>query len=448
MATVINLDEGNYVRSLLTPSGGARWFSCLRSVYLGHNKPECKDDTVGYPAAEGTVAHYIFELCLKHNYTPKEFLFKRYRSSGHEVRVTQNMVDTMTEILSEVRDIIDPLQELYGDEYTVVILVETYVDLAHLGYLDLEGGTADIIVAVIHQDTWTVEAVVVLDLKYGFIQVEVDGNIQTLIYTVGACAALEHQGYTLTPTTACELVIAQPRGRHEDGALRTSVMTYKELSYWRDTSLIDALEAATYAKQDEFADSMPNESNCQFCPMKSACSEYAGIATRALRVVQGTLIPAGGSGVPEILTPKPVSELNAAEKSYVLLNEKILTGYIDEVKKSVLADMQSGVPGYEDTLKLVHRVTHTRYSDDAFDELSEVWEYVEPEDIMQPAKPIPLGQLKKILEFECGTAAMLDLVEGFTYKPVGALMVVPVADKRLAVLPSAQNDFADFTEED
>lgn len=93
--------------------------------------------------------------------------------------------------------------------------VEQSVDYgAPFGYVDLTG-TADIILEAVDHLT-------IGDLKYGFGLVEVEYNLQLLIYLWGAV-----QKYGARPQY--QIVILQPRAWHKDGPIRPFWISHEDL---------------------------------------------------------------------------------------------------------------------------------------------------------------------------------------------------------------------------
>lgn len=224
--------------SPLGGSGAARWMKCPGSVGLS-NGIEDKESEF---AVVGQQAHTLAEHCLN------------------------NGADAWTLIRDDLvvdKDMADAVQ--------------VYLDAIRTAYPDRNQGNSWVEINFhcpdIHEYFWgqadfvyydeAAKELHVWDYKHGAgVVVEVENNAQLMYYGLGI---LEH---TLLKVTRVVLHVAQPRGFHFDGPLRTWAISAEDLEHWRDQVLIPAMERATLSN-----DTMSGE-HCRFCPVRSrACPQ-------------------------------------------------------------------------------------------------------------------------------------------------------------------------------
>lgn len=224
---------------LLSPSGSKRWMVCPASLRLPQESSESSY------AAEGTAAHSLAEACWFCSLDAIDFI-------GREIDgflVTEEMAGAIAIYVDTIRDRARKLGASDDQVHLEVTLVHPTMDFF--------GGTID---CRIETDTHRC----IIDLKYGAgITVEVD-NPQLDCYVALADAQVSHW----KPT---EVVIVQPRVKHEGGPVRSRQVTEKDLA---DFSLKlgevvkNLKDFATHEVEAE--DVHPGE-HCRWCPAKRWC---------------------------------------------------------------------------------------------------------------------------------------------------------------------------------
>lgn len=224
--------------SELPPSSSDKWLTCHAWFRLTRGL-ESKSSAA---AEEGTLAHHHFE----------EHLSGIQDISGVDNEEMQDHLTACTEWVE------DQVEETGGELYT-----EIQVDYgAKFGYVNLTG-TADAVLV-------SEEELLVADLKYGRMPVEVEENTQLLIYLVGAI-------HRFGPRRTYRLAILQPRGRHAKGPIRTWRVSKKRVAEF-EKQLEDAIRG-------NYNDgSAVVGSHCRnFCLAASVCPALAEHSLRLFR---------------------------------------------------------------------------------------------------------------------------------------------------------------------
>ena len=246
----------------LGASSSARWMNCSGSVVLA--RPYLGNGASSY-AAEGTVAHTIAQAALAKEPLPP--IGALVTVDGHEILVTEEMLDAVNEYLDIVRPLLAKAQD-GGVE--IRVRIESVPPTAECF------GTADF-VAVVGRKLF------VVDLKYGKgVHVHVANNSQALFYALAVVETLHLDGLV----DEIEIIVCQPR---IDGAERQSwEIDIIDLWMWRDAKLIPAVQRILDGDQ-----SLQDGPWCRFCPALAVCPlkhELANQAARRLRIVShGTM---------------------------------------------------------------------------------------------------------------------------------------------------------------
>jgi hypothetical protein len=225
----------------LGPSASSRWRKCIPSIALCAALPDPPESPA---AAEGTYCHEWAEFCLR----KLEFDVSPYIGLTLTAKVgAKPLTEAVAKRINVALQLVERLYE-DGDE----ILIEAKLDLsAYFGGTPDGNGTADVIIYKPRTRT-----LIVIDFKFGFIEVAVEGNTQAIQYLLGALGLYRTRG-----VEKVHVHIAQPK----------STPPYKE---W----LIDACDLfdagielrAAYARTK-----LPNQpyvagSHCYFCKKKTA----------------------------------------------------------------------------------------------------------------------------------------------------------------------------------
>lgn len=375
--------------ALLSPSGADRWVSCPGSVALTKDIPRSSSKY----ADEGTDAHHLAALCLS----------TKTDASGYVGQLMPLGTMVQTDTANFVQSYVDSVRELAAQP-GASLLVEQSLPIQHLtGEADAHG-TAD---AVVLTDT----ELTVVDLKYGQgVEVSAVGNLQLQIY---ALAALEQYGL-LHDVATVHLVIHQPRlynvSRH--------TMAVTELQ-----AVGALIKVAAIAAQLPDAPLMPSVKGCRWCPAKATCSALA-------------------TAVTSVCDSAPDDAADALGKAMAFV--ELATGWCKAVQAAAFSALQTGqaVTGY----KLVQGRKGARAWVDAAQaetvlrsmrlSVSEIYD----KTLINPTTAAALLEKGTIPATRWATLTPL------IYQKDGAPTVVPVSDKRAALVTQADALFTDVTQ--
>ena len=308
----------------------------------------------------------------------------------HEIEVTEDMVEAVTEYVEYVKQI---MSQSYGD-----LLVEQKFDLNHV-YPGLWGSND----ACIIEPFGTLH---VFDYKHGRgTPVEVKGNPQLLYYGLGALRDYEFERIVLH--------IVQPRCEHPNGKIRSWETTPAELKAF-------ARELAACAKSTENPDAplVPTEKGCKFCPAAGFCP--------ALKEKAYAVAKASFAEDDTVLLPEP-STLSNEQVAEVLASSKLLSTWMEGVESYAMSQAEKGhkIPGY----KLVQKRSNRRWKDESAvaDKFSSV---LGEEQIFDKKLKSPAQMEKVVGKTE---------VDKLTETPVSGVTLVPDWDKRPEVRPSIES---------
>ena len=378
----------------LGASSSARWLHCPGSVPLA--RPYLGGSASSY-AAEGTVAHTIAQAALTDQPLPP--IGALVTVDGHDVLITEEMLDAVNEYLDIVRPLLAKAQD-GGVEIRVHInsvppTAECY-------------GTADF-VAVIGRKLF------VVDLKYGKgVHVHVANNSQALFYALAVVETLHLDGLI----DEIEITICQPR---IDGAERQSwTIDIIDLWMWRDSKLIPAVQRILDGDT-----SLTDGPWCRFCPALAICPLKHDLAMQAA-------VQAFDDDFNDMRNSADISPEEIAERLNLALR---LEDWIDKLKEHAALMIHRGedVPGF----KLVEGRSNRKWAGEDSDVLRELVERGKftPKDAERFYKPAELqspAQLEKTLK-RMGRTQTQFLLNGLINKPTGKPSLAPAADPRPAM---------------
>ncbi|MFU1607371.1 DUF2800 domain-containing protein [Sulfitobacter pontiacus] len=316
--------------SRVGPSSVHRVILCPGSVAMCDMAPE-REAT--FYSAEGSVAHLVRELCSRFGLELELFLGNKVTEDGFEIEVTEEMIDAL-------RPGLEWIEERKGrvvNEYRVTFD----------RWMPGQFGTLD--VGIIGPDE-----IVINDLKYGAgVPVSAKENEQLMTYALGFW---ENVARHETDATEFLLVIDQPRarstprkdladdfdddesGEEEDDGDDTPDWGGE----WR-VSLDELLEFGERLKTAYDLAMSPDawlragEKQCQFCPAKGYCVEYARWSLVLLDLELADLDPS-------VITLRDKDDLTEQQRTNVALNMGRITAWTKAVYASVLQDALGGRP--------------------------------------------------------------------------------------------------------
>ena len=376
----------------LGASSSARWLNCPGSVPLA--RPYLGGPASSY-AAEGTVAHTIAQAALAKEPLPP--IGALVTVDGHDVLVTEEMLDAVEEYLDIVRPLLAKAQD--GG-------IEIKVHISSVPPTAECYGTADF-VAIIGRKLF------VVDLKYGKgVHVHVANNSQALFYALAVVETLHLDGLI----DDIEIIVCQPR---IDGAERQSwEIDIIDLWMWRDAKLIPAVQRILDGDT-----SLTDGPWCRFCPALPICPLKHELAMTAAETAFTDTAQSNSGDLP----PEEIAErLNLALR---------LEDWIDKLKEHAALMIHRGedVPGF----KLVEGRSNRKWAGEDVDVLRELVKRGKftPKDAERFYKPAELQSpagVEKTLK-RMGRTQTQFLLEGLINKPTGKPSLVPAADPRPAM---------------
>ena len=387
----------NRPHALLSASGSSRWINCTPSAKL---EEKYGKQTTSVYAQEGTLAHEISELYIKHD------ILKSLDDSEFS-----NQLETLMEnelFNEEMLNVIPVYVDYCASEYNsaksqnseTVMEIEQKLDLTE--YVPESFGTADCIII----SDGTIE---VIDLKYGKgVPVYADANRQLMLYGLGALRKFD----VMYDIQNVKLTIVQPRINN----ISTWQISVKDLMHWAETELRPAAKLAFEGKGEIKAGSW-----CKFCSVKNQCK---ALAEQQLEIAKYEFKK------PEFLTDDEISDiLKRAHKFIEWINS------IEEYAQTEAYNGNKVWPGF----KVVEGVSRRKWVDEEkvidalysrFPELSE--------DQIFDTKLVSISQIEKLL----GKKVVQEKLNDVIIKPQGKPTLVSNTDKRPSIgIEDAINDF-------
>lgn len=377
--------------SLLSASGAHRWLACPASALLEQEFP----DTSSEAAAEGTLAHELAELKLRHFFDTIGFGRQKYTRAVNKLKKDPLYKEEMDRYTDEYLDFVRKASFTFESEPSRGIEKRIYFGKYTLADPEdkNEGyGTADCILVgggVIH----------IIDFKYGKgVPVSAEGNPQLGLYALGA-----YETYSmLYPTERVRLSIVQPRLENGDSTWEVSI---QELLAWGDY----VKGRAELARSGE-GPFQPGESQCRFCRARAQCRARADSNIKLAFETQ----------------KKPPLISNEEVGAYLRQGEDVAK-WLKDLQEYALAECLAGraVKGW----KAVEGRGSREWTDmdAAFGQL--ISSGTAPEEMLYEKKPLTLAQVEKLV----GKAEFEEQVGAYVVKKPGKPALVQEADKRKAI---------------
>ncbi|MGD9724375.1 MAG: DUF2800 domain-containing protein [Pirellulales bacterium] len=215
--------DGLPAHSDLGASGTHRWMHCSGSVNLIRNiratyEPGTGDNGNEY-SRRGTDAHGLAAYCIL---------------MGEDPRLEPNLEaddrDAVACYVDAAQKEVAEAHKRFGDAVTVLVEHRHHLPEVHNDFF----GANDLAIIT---PAWTQ----IWDYKHGVgVLVEVKRNPQFMQYAVGCLRRTEHWKNDAYPV---ELVVAQPRGFHPDGPIRSWWTTVGDLKAWLENDWLRAARA-------------------------------------------------------------------------------------------------------------------------------------------------------------------------------------------------------------
>lgn len=381
--------------AILSPSSAKRWLTCPPSARLCEKLAKRFGDKATPYALEGTKAHTLAELKLRHaNKEINDFNFKT------RVEALGDIPSKMDRATDEYADIV--ISKLYAAGEGAQLLIEQRLDMSP--WAPKCFGTGD---AVILSD----RIIEVIDYKNGQgVVVKAEGNPQARFYGLGALNGFG----SLYDAPLIRNTIVQPNIMQDPVTEET--LTREELLAWGD-SIKPAAELAWEGK-GEFR----SGDHCRFCLARAICATRA---SEAMRIFEHGLASPGlidDADIPEILSILPAAREWISDLEEYALNQAKL-GQVWPGWK--LVEGRRGKRTFRNAEAAREQLIRAGYNTEDFEET----------------------KLKNITEIEklLGKTAFRALLGSFVTQPEGAPTLAPEDDTRHAV-SSAKTDFSDLAD--
>lgn len=244
--TDINHKERAHAK--LSASGASRWATCPGSVQMEDGIP----DKESVYAQEGTLAHEMSELKLKHYLDPKGFGKRKLNAAIKKLKENELYQAEMESYTDTYVDFIK--EKALSFPSNPYIEIEKRVDFSR--WVDGGFGTCDCV--LIHGSTLSI-----IDLKYGKgVPVSAEQNEQLILYALGAYDAFN----LIYNLDKIELNIVQPRINN----FSTWEISLTELLLWGDYFKVQAEKAL-----GGNGELVPSAKACKFCKARDICTARA-----------------------------------------------------------------------------------------------------------------------------------------------------------------------------
>ena len=232
----------------LSASGASRWATCPGSVQMEDGIP----DKESVYAQEGTLAHEMSELKLKHYLDPKGFGKRKLNAAIKKLKENELYQAEMESYTDTYVDFIK--EKALSFPSNPYIEIEKRVDFSR--WVDGGFGTCDCV--LIHGSTLSI-----IDLKYGKgVPVSSEQNEQLILYALGAYDAFN----LIYNLDKIELNIVQPRINN----FSTWEISLTELLLWGDYFKVQAEKAL-----GGNGELVPSAKACKFCKARDICTARA-----------------------------------------------------------------------------------------------------------------------------------------------------------------------------
>jgi len=367
--------------SKFSASASSRWLECTASIGL-YETLEKQESSAA--AQEGTLAHDLAEYCFKKNTTTqelKESMLTTFNSA------TFKGWELTNEMCDYVQIYLDYLNDYKFDNYWLEYRLD-YTNWIPEGF-----GTADFI--SYDKETRTFH---VIDLKYGKGKVEVNNNTQLMLYALGTYQSLTND--IEEEPEFFELHIVQPRLDYID-SFKISTSDLLEFGAFAKRRALEALNNPQYR---------PNSKSCQWCSFNDNCKALLNRTKEILRTEDF------------IDLESESNELSDSDIANLILNEKLITKFIENVKQRAQNRLESGetIEG----IKLVRGRGMRKWAEE--DTVISALGQVLPENELYVKKLLTLTDAERLIGKKKFNSEYSDLY----FKNDGALQVAHVTDKR------------------
>ena len=385
------------IHALLSPSKAKQWLACPPSARLNQKLSERLGDRASPYAAEGTLAHRLAELKLRHEHGEiNDFLFKE------EVKQLGEITEEMDRNTNSYVDVV--MEKYFAAKKRCAdaeLMIEQKLDLSP--WVPGCFGTAD---ACIVSDA----VLEVIDYKNGKgVPVDAVGNPQARCYGLGAI----HEFGALYGFDLVRATIVQPRLY----SVTEETLDRDELLAWGEE--IRPIAEQAWRGEGEFK---PGD-HCRFCNARGIC--------RA-RALESMGVFVHGFDSPDVIPDEAIPEIlrvaDTAEQWLKDVRDYARSRAIQGTVYPGWKVVRGKRPGrhFRDEDEVVNRLAHAGFTEE---------QYCKPKTLMSPSE----------MEKSIGKAAFDALLSDYVTQGEGALTLVPEDDKR-PEYNNADLQFADLAD--
>lgn len=381
--------------SILSPSGASRWMACTPSARLEENFP----DTTSDAAEEGTLAHALSELLIRHKL--KWITKTEFNKELKKIETDKFYSGSMFEYADDYSSfVIQRFNEAKKHTSDAELFIEQKIDLTR--FIPEGFGTGD---AFIVADG----VLEFIDLKYGKgVKVNAFENKQMTIYALGAYLEFS----ILYDIQSVRMTIYQPRIDNISDPYELSV---KELLDWAENELKPKADMA-FKGEGKY---VPGD-HCRFCKAKAMCKANA----------QKQMKPITSNHY------KNPDLMNKLDVAYIVKEADAIKKWLTSVEDFALSEALKGEEF--EGLKVVEGKSNRKYSDaDAVAKALIGAGY--DEAIIYERNLLGITKMSETI----GKKTMEELIGNLIIKPSGKPALVDISDKR-PVWNSAAEDFKDI----
>lgn len=423
----------------LSPSSRVRWAQCPASVREAVKYPPKPS---GPASIAGTHTHTVLEHCIKAGAaSAKSMVGVKMKDHEGEFVVDAEQASRVDMALDYVNNRVQEI--LITEGVPAVVLAESSVDPAFLiGRSDC-GGTVDIQIISKHVHE-------TIDYKDGMDPVPVENNPQLEMYGLGALARYKLPVNATYPVDTMRLTIIQPK-LITKGMPPITSYDQPVSSLLGKISQVVREAAATDAPDAPF---VPGKAQCKYCPANGGCTALVNQAMESSGISFQNL------DVAKEAAAKEPTEMSDAQIKEIVESAPLIRSMLEAVEAEALRRFEAGK-----TIEGLKAVRGNGQRSWAFDDeviAEKLKKMGVPKDEIYKTSVVSIAKVldtkgKGLLSWEAtkaGTKVVKTLsdkqlaliVNEYTKKGQGKLIVVPLSDDRPAVTLNAAPMFAPVAE--
>lgn len=395
------------------PSSLARVRRCPGSVNATTHLPRSASPA----AAEGTVLHEIAAECLEFGFEPWDYAGREMSADGFDFEIGygdgQVDPDCMVDALEWIR-------EQPGE-----LFIEQRIGLDP--WMPGQFGTLDL-------GIYTPAVLTVLDFKFGYVLVELQGNEQLKAYAIGFVKLLRERGYKIPKRV--RMMIEQPRPTNGHRYFEPWEISIDELM-----EFTTELQQIWAAANDPDAPRVAGLKQCHFCEAKDqpgGCAEHSEfMLALASQKFEDTDDPETPPKLP------PTREITPERRTYIIRHASMFRQWLDALAEQALEDGLAGEP--TPGMKVIDGPDGNRAWRDPEAAEAALLEFLGEQAFNKKLKSPP--QAEKLLaptKREKRDPEAWAQIQELIHRPPGKPALVPEEDPRQARLTADEK----FTEED